>query len=215
MEAITAHQAFQSQAKSESSTCPDASQCPDYEQLSDYALARKVDDQDMSALEELYRRHHRRVYNLCLRMTNNVAEAEDLTQDTFVHLSRNAKSFRGESAFTTWLHRMTVNLILMRFRKKDRREQELDDEALTGAVGAVVIGGANRQAQMIDKVHLDKAVAQLPPGYKEVFVLHDVEGYGHEEIANMLGRSVGTSKSQLHKARTRLRKLLGAQTIAD
>ena len=174
---------------------------------SDYMLAQSAAHGDMSAFEELYRRHHRRVYSLCLRMTQNVSEAEDLAQEAFVQLFRKIGSFRGESAFTTWLHRLTVNQVLMHFRKRGvRLEQTTED----GETPVQVVAGTENPNQMpvVDRIALDKAVAQLPPGYRTVFLLHDVEGHEHEEIARLLGCSVGTSKSQLHKARMKLRTLL-------
>ncbi|MDX6270748.1 MAG: polymerase sigma-70 factor, subfamily [Acidobacteriota bacterium] len=161
---------------------------------------------DMESFEEVYRRHHRQVYRLCLRMTQNVHEAEDLTQEVFVHLFRKIGSFRGESAFTTWLHRLTVNHVLMHFRKRNGRERITED----GETPNEVVRGTEHpgRMQVVDKISLDNALARLAPGYRAVFILHDVEGYEHEEIGRMLGCSTGTSKSQLHKARLRLRKLL-------
>jgi len=176
----------------------------------DYALTQMAAEGDMGAFEELYERHNRRVYSLCLRMTSNVAEAEDLAQEVFIQLFRKVGSFRGESAFTTWLHRLTVNQVLMHFRKRGvRMEQTTDD----GETPVQVVAGTENPNQMpvVDRIAIDKAVAQLPPGYRTVFVLHDVEGHEHEEIARMLGVSVGTSKSQLHKARMKLRGLLRQQ----
>jgi RNA polymerase sigma-70 factor (ECF subfamily) len=173
----------------------------------DYALAQRAAAGDMPAFEELYGRHHRRVYALCLRMTGNVAEAEDLAQEAFIQLFRKIGSFRGESAFTTWLHRLTVNQVLMHFRKKGvRLEQTTDD----GDVPVQIVKGTENPNQMpvVDKIALERAISKLPPGYRSVFVLHDVEGHEHEEIARLLGCSVGTSKSQLHKARMKLRTLL-------
>ena len=174
---------------------------------SDYDLTQAAGQGDMEAFEALYVRHYRRVYSLCLRMVANVTEAEDLTQEVFVHLFRKLGSFRGESAFTTWLHRLTVNHVLMHFRKRGVRLEKTTEE---GDVPEQVEVGSDKPQAMpvIDRIALDKAIGQLPPGYRTVFVLHDVEGYEHEEIANMLGCSVGTSKSQLHKARMRLRELL-------
>jgi RNA polymerase sigma-70 factor, ECF subfamily len=177
---------------------------------SDHALAQSAAKGDMSAFEELYRRHHRRVYSLCLRMTQNVTEAEDLAQEAFVQLFRKIGSFRGESAFTTWLHRLTVNQVLMHFRKRSVRDEKTTEEGETP--DQIVLGTENPNAMpVVDRIALDKAIAQLPPGYRTVFVLHDVEGHEHEEIARMLGCSVGTSKSQLHKARMKLRGLLRQQ----
>jgi RNA polymerase sigma-70 factor (ECF subfamily) len=143
-------------------------------------------------------------------MTQNVAEAEDLAQEAFIQLFRKIGSFRGESAFTTWLHRLTVNQVLMHFRKRGvRLEQTTDD----GETPVQIVAGTQNPNSMpvVDRIALDRAIGQLPPGYRTVFVLHDVEGHEHEEIARMLGCSVGTSKSQLHKARMKLRTLLRQQ----
>lgn len=164
----------------------------------------------MPAFEELYERHNRRVYSLCLRMTQNVTEAEDLMQEAFIQLFRKIGSFRGDSAFTTWLHRLTVNQVLMHFRKRSVKLEKTTEEGETPE--QVVIGTGNpNQMPVVDRIALDQAIAQLPPGYRAVFVLHDVEGHEHEEIARMLNVAVGTSKSQLHKARMKLRGLLKMQ----
>ena len=178
--------------------------------VTDYELTQRAAGGDSTAFEELYSRHGRRVYSLCLRMTANAAEAEDLSQEVFIQLYRKAGSFRGESQFTTWLHRLTVNQVLMHFRRRGvRLEQTTDD----GEAPAQVVAGTENPSQMpvVDRIALDRAVGQLPPGYRAVFVLHDVEGHEHEEVARLLGCSVGTSKSQLHKARMRLRQLLRQQ----
>jgi len=173
----------------------------------DLELVQQAAAGDMAAFEEIYRRHMRRVYALCLRMTANASEAEDLTQEVFTHLYRKLGSFRGESAFTTWLHRLTVNLVLMHFRKRQSRpvftpqDEETPEEIVRGT-------GNPNAMPVLDKIALEKAIAKLAPGYRNVFVLHDVEGFEHEEIARMLGISVGTSKSQLHRARLNLRKLI-------
>lgn len=177
---------------------------------SDHALAQNAAKGDMSAFEELYRRHHRRVYSLCLRMTQNVSEAEDLAQEAFIQLFRKIGSFRGESAFTTWLHRLTVNQVLMHFRKRSVRDEKTTEEGETPEQAVIGTDNPNRMP-VVDRIALDHAIAQLPPGYRTVFVLHDVEGYEHEEIGRMLGCAVGTSKSQLHKARMKLRGLLSRQ----
>jgi RNA polymerase sigma-70 factor (ECF subfamily) len=177
------------------------------ESATDYELTRRSASGDSSAFEELYSRHSRRVYSLCLRMTANTAEAEDLAQEVFIQLHRKAGSFRGESAFTTWLHRLTVNQVLMHFRRRGvKMEQTTED----GESPVQVVPGTHNPSQMpvVDRIALDKAISQLPPGYRAVFVLHDVEGHEHEEVARLLGCSVGTSKSQLHKARMKLRQLL-------
>lgn len=161
----------------------------------------------MSGFEELYRKHYRRVYSICLRMTGNTAEAEDLTQEVFIQLHRKLGSFRGESAFTTWLHRLTVNQVLMHFRKRSVKSELTTED---GEMPDTVDPDTMRPEAMpiIDKISLETAIAQLPPGYRTAFVLHDVEGYEHEEIARILGCSPGTSKSQLHKARLKLRRLI-------
>jgi RNA polymerase sigma-70 factor (ECF subfamily) len=164
------------------------------------------------AFEFIYRMHSRRVYALCLRMVSNTAEAEDLAQEAFLQLFRKIHTFRGESAFSTWLHRLAVNVVLMRLRKKSLPETSLEEVTEPDEE----TGGPRRDVGLpdptlvgsIDRVNLQRAIDELPPGYKQVFVLHDVQGYEHNEIAEMMGCSIGNSKSQLHKARTRLRELL-------
>jgi RNA polymerase sigma-70 factor (ECF subfamily) len=174
---------------------------------SDFCLAQEASKGDMKAFEEIYRRHQRLVYGLCLRMTQNVAEAEDITQEVFITLFRKVGGFRGESAFTTWLHRLTVNQVLMYFRKrKSRKEEQAEDD--TEHVDACYPSTGTREVPLIDRIALDAALAKLPPGYRAAFVLYDIEGYEHEEVARVLGCAVGTSKSQLHKARVKLRKIL-------
>ncbi len=181
---------------------------------SDYELAQKSSGGDMSAFEDLYRRHFRRVYSLALRMTGKPEEAEDLTQETFTHLYKKIGSFRGESAFTTWLHRMTVNQVLMHFRKRKSRPEFTMDEDQTPIQ---IVQGTENQNRMpiVDKIILENAISKLPPGYRNVFVLHDVEGHEHGEVAKMLGISEGTSKSQLHKARLKLRGLIRQQAVLN
>ncbi len=175
--------------------------------LSDYELAQMSGKGDMEAFAQIYQRHNRRVYSVCLRMSGNAAEAEDLVQDVFVQLFRKIGSFRGESAFTTWLHRLSVNQVLMHFRKRAvRKEKTSESDELPEQI---TIGTENpRRMPVLDRIGLDRAIARLARGYRTVFMLHDVEGYEHAEIARMLGCSVGTSKSQLHKARMKLRGLL-------
>ncbi|MBZ5574480.1 MAG: sigma-70 family RNA polymerase sigma factor [Acidobacteriia bacterium] len=165
---------------------------------------------DASAFEVLYHLHKRRVYSLCLRMTANTAAAEDLTQEAFLQLFRKIGTFRGESAFSTWLHRMAVNVVLMQLRKKGLAVVPLDETMETEEESAKKEPGGEdlRLAGSIDRLQLGRAVEELPPGYRMIFLLHDVEGYEHNEIAGMVGCSIGNSKSQLHKARMRLRELL-------
>jgi len=181
--------------------------------ISEHEAIERAQKGDAESFEALYGLHKRRVYSLCLRMTGNTAEAEDLTQEAFLQLYRKIATFRGESAFSTWLHRMSVNVVLMQLRKKNlplvpidetmegdeessvRKEPGAPDERLTGS---------------IDRLQLQRAVDELPPGYRTIFVLHDVEGYEHNEIATLVGCSIGNSKSQLHKARIKMRELLRA-----
>jgi len=171
----------------------------------------KAQGGDAQSFEILYSLHKRRVYSLCLRMLGNVAEAEDLTQEAFLQLYRKIGTFRGDSAFSTWLHRLAVNVVLMHLRKKGLPQVSLEetlepsqDDGPRKDIGErdLVLSGS------IDRVALERAVENLPPGYRLVFVLHDVEGYEHNEIADMLSCSIGNSKSQLHKARMKLRDLL-------
>jgi RNA polymerase sigma-70 factor (ECF subfamily) len=165
-----------------------------------------------AAFEFLYQLHGRRVYALCLRMVGNPADAEDLMQEAFLQLFRKIGTFRGESAFSTWLHRMTVNVVLMRLRKKslptDSLEETLEPDAENSGPKRDVGAPDLRLSGAVDRVNLERSIEKLPPGYRTVFVLHDVQGYEHNEIASIMGCSVGNSKSQLHKARTRLRELL-------
>ena len=169
---------------------------------------------DMAAFEELYREHHRRVYNLCFSMMRNVADAEDVTQEVFVQVFRKLKTFRGEAVFTTWLHRLTVNAVLMHFRKPVvRKEKTIEDEGLP----VRIVGGTHNPASMsvIDRIALNDAIQKLSPGYQAVFILHDIAGYEHNEIGEILGCAIGTSKSQLHKARMKLRQLLKDRITAN
>lgn len=179
---------------------------------SDRALAHAAGQGDMSAFEQLYERHNRRIYSLCLRMTQNVADAEDLAQEAFIQLFRKIGSFRGESAFTTWLHRLTVNQVLMHFRKRSVKLERTTEE---GETPVQIVRGTENPNRMpvLDRIGLDNALKHLPPGYRSVFVLHDIEGHEHEEIAKILGVAVGTSKSQLHKARMKLRHLLKKENL--
>lgn len=174
---------------------------------SDLELARAAASGDAAAFEKLYEQYKGRVFSLCLRMLGDQTAAEDLTQDVFLQVYRKIGSFRGESAFTTWLHRLTVNQVLMHFRKRGVKLEHTSEEGdFTNVTESPL--QSTRRISMVDRLALDKSIGQLPPGYRTVFMLHDVEGYEHEEISGMLGISIGTSKSQLHKARMRLRELL-------
>ena len=162
---------------------------------------------DRQVFHELYQEHNRRVYSICLRMTQDVSEAEDLTQEVFIHLFRTIGTFRGESAFTTWLHRLTVNHVLMHFRKRRVRSERTTGD---GDLPVQVVAGTSdpKRMRVVDRILLSEVIAQLPSGYREAIILHDVEGLEHSEIAQIRGRTVGTSKSQLHKGRTMLRALI-------
>jgi RNA polymerase sigma-70 factor (ECF subfamily) len=159
----------------------------------------------------LYARHKRRVYSLCFRMLGSVEVAEDFTQEAFLQIYRKIGMFRGDSAFSTWLHRVTVNVVLMHLRKRKLPEVSLDE-----IMEPIEEGGTRKEfatldqrlAGSIDRVMLERAIESLPPGYRIIFVLHDIEGYEHGEIGEMLGCSTGNSKSQLHKARIKLRDQL-------
>lgn len=173
---------------------------------------------DHAAFAQLYSLHKRRVYSLCLRMLGNVAEAEDLTQEAFLQLHRKIATFRGDSAFSTWLHRLTVNVVLMHLRRKGLNLISLDealdpspDHGPSRSFGAPDL----RLTGSIDRMTLEKAVEDLPAGYRLIFVLHDIEGYEHNEIAAMLDCSIGNSKSQLHKARMKLRESLRTPAVEE
>jgi RNA polymerase sigma-70 factor (ECF subfamily) len=170
--------------------------------FTDLELAAQSAAGDVAAFEQLYERHRRRVYSLCLRMVGDVTEAEDITQEVFLQVFRKIGTFRGEAALTTWLHRLAVNHVLMHWRKRGIRSEETTEEGNVGGIARPY------PLSILDRIALEQAIQKLPPGYRLVFLLHDVEGYEHEEIAAMLGCSVGTSKSQLHKARLKLRSLL-------
>src|SRR3989442_2108524 len=180
---------------------------------SDLELARAAAAGDSAAFEKLYEQHHRRVYSLCLRMLGDGSQAEDLTQEVFLQVYKKIGSFRGDSAFTTWLHRLTVNQVLMHFRRRGVKLEHTSEEGDFANVVETLLQ-STRRISMVERLALEKAISQLPAGYRTAFVLHDVEGYEHEEIAKMLGVTIGTSKSQLHKARMRLRELLNKKIAA-
>ncbi|MGD1155614.1 MAG: sigma-70 family RNA polymerase sigma factor [Terriglobia bacterium] len=177
---------------------------------SETQLIARAQRGEEEAFTALFETHKRRVYSLCLRMTGNTAEAEDLAQEAFLQLFRKISTFRGESAFSTWLHRLAVNVVLMHLRKKGLQQISLDevdtsqDEPIKRDYG----DNDRRLIGSVDRIGLQRAIADLPPGYRTVFVLHDVEGYEHNEIAEIMNCSVGNSKSQLHKARMKLRERL-------
>jgi RNA polymerase sigma-70 factor (ECF subfamily) len=185
------------------------------ERLSEAEAVERAKTGDAEAFQTLYDMHKRRVYSLCLRMTANVAQAEDLTQEAFLQLFRKIGTFRGESAFSTWLHRMAVNVVLMHLRRKslpvvpleDTLESEEDTTRKEPGAPDLKLSGT------VDRLQLQRAVDDLPAGYRTIFVLHDVEGYEHNEIAGIVGCSVGNSKSQLHKARLKLREALTKRKV--
>jgi RNA polymerase sigma-70 factor (ECF subfamily) len=183
---------------------------PDSAALRD--TVRLAQQGDAAAFEAIYRLHSRRVYALCLRMLGDPVEAEDLAQEAFLQLFRKIHTFRGESAFSSWLHRLTANVVLMSFRKKKAVLTSLDDMIKIDEDSEIArheIGCADlRLAGVFDRINLQTAIEQLPHGYKAMFILHDVHGYEHNEIAEIFRCSVGNSKSQVHKARKRLRELL-------
>ncbi|MGA2983064.1 MAG: RNA polymerase sigma factor [Terriglobia bacterium] len=173
------------------------------------ARRRSVLSTDFDAI---YKQYRRRVFLWCLRIARNAEDAEDLTQDAFLTLCRKINTYRGESAFSTWLYRLTTNIALMRLRRKTLPQTSLDEilEAHEGAINPrQEIKSFDRTlAASVARVDLERMVDQMPGGFRKAFFLHDSEDYSHPEIAELTGWSIGTSKSQLHRARRRLRKLL-------
>ncbi len=174
---------------------------------------------DAAAFETIYRRFAPRVYAICLRMLHDPNDAEDALQQTFLHLLRTIQTFRGASAFSTWLHRLTINLVLMSLRRKKPAFVSLDDVLPDDDQEiAPVCQIAQPDLQLMglaDRITIEAAIDHLPQGYKRIFLLHDVQGYRHDEIAKILGRTVGNSKSQLHKARKRLREILRTRRLRN
>ena len=179
----------------------------------DLELATRCRQGDPDAFEELYRAHAGRLYSLIFRMAGSVQEAVDLLQEVFLTAHRKLDSFRGDSALGTWLYRLAVNQCLDFLRgrqaKMARTTGSLDEEGADEPMAAAPL-----VPTAISRIDLERAIAQLPAGCRAAFVLHDVEGFEHHEVATMLGVSVGTSKSQVHKARMKLRKLLGGAAAA-
>lgn len=172
--------------------------------ISDYTLAQRTGNGDVQAFQELYVRHRRSVYSLCLRMTANVADSEDLAQEVFIKVFRYVRGFRGDSAFEAWLRRLTVNHVRMHFRRcRLRPEVSTDNDHMP----VQIVRGTEsfRSMAILDRIALERALTELPSGYRAVFILFHVEGHNHREIAMMLGHTEGTSKSQLFKARRQLR----------
>jgi RNA polymerase sigma-70 factor (ECF subfamily) len=171
---------------------------------------RKAHDGDTSAFDTIYRRHQQHVYAICLRMVRDPVEAEDLTQETFVLLLRKIHTFRGEAAFSSWLYRLATNVVLMSFRQKRPASVPIDETTIEPSTeGPGEFGRTDYRRQgFLDRITLHAAVDSLPDGYRTAFILHDMEGYRHTEVARILGCSIGNSKSQSHRARKRLRELL-------
>jgi RNA polymerase sigma-70 factor (ECF subfamily) len=178
---------------------------------SDFDMVKRAQQGDADAFASLFHQHKARIYSVCLRMTNNTAEAEDLTQDAFLQVFRKLATFRGDSALSTWLYRIAVNTVLMHFRKKALRQISLDEPYNQDAKTVRREYGSrdDRLTGSVDRIALARAIKELPDGYRTIFLLHEVEGYEHQEIAELLDCSVGNSKSQLHKAKLRIRELLG------
>ena len=187
---------------------------------SDLHLVQRAQQGDSDAFASLFHSNKARIYSVCLRMTNNIAEAEDLMQDAFLQAFRKLASFRGDSALSSWLYRIAVNTVLMYFRKKKLRNISLDEPYTQDANSSAGDNAAreygrsdDRLSATVDRIALVRAITELPVGYRTIYLLHEVEGYEHQEIAELLRCSVGNCKSQLHKARLRIRELLSrAQT---
>jgi len=178
--------------------------------LSANKAIRLFNQGDIQAFESIYRSYCEFVHRICLRMLRDPVEAEDAAQDVFVCVFSKINTFRGESAFSSWLYRLTTNSVLMRFRKNKHTLIPLEEGIEDNGASYSEIGALDLNLSgMLDRIDLQSAIKVLPNGYRTAFLLHDVQGYEHTEIAEMFGYSTGNSKSQLHKARLRLRKLLG------
>jgi RNA polymerase sigma-70 factor, ECF subfamily len=178
---------------------------------SERSLVQRAQSGDEQAFATLFQLHKKRVYSVCLLMTKDVAEAEDLTQEAFLQVFRSVSSFRGDSAFSTWLYRVAVNTVLMKLRRRKAPPLVSLDEPVSAESPSLKrdIGNPDpRLSGAIDRIALRRAMLELPEGCRKIFALHEVEGYQHHEIAQMLDCSVGNSKSQLHKAKMKMRDLL-------
>jgi RNA polymerase sigma-70 factor (ECF subfamily) len=187
---------------------PLASHAATASRAEEQALIERCRNGDLAAFETIYRANSGRLYGLACRMLGNPADAEDLLQEIFLAAHRKLDSFRGDSALGTWLYRLATNLCLDHLRSRAARSSHvtaaIDDEP------ALADAGSRRLAdRTVDRMDIERALAQLPEGCRTAFVLHDVEGLEHREVAEMLGIAEGTSKSQVHKARLRLRAILG------
>src|SRR6476469_697856 len=176
----------------------------------DLELVKRAQRGDSEAFAALFHAHKARIYSICLRMTNNAAQAEDLTQDAFLQVFRKLSTFKGNSALSTWLYRIAVNTVLMHFRKQAMKQSSLDETSSHDAKMVRREYGSRdgRLSGSVDRITLTRAIKDLPAGYRTIFLLHEVEGYEHQEIAKILDCSMGNSKSQLHKAKLRIREFL-------
>jgi RNA polymerase sigma-70 factor, ECF subfamily len=178
---------------------------------SQLGLVRRAQAGDERAFATLFEQHKSRVYSVCLSMTKDVAEAEDLTQEAFLQVFRTVGSFRGEAAFSTWLYRVAVNTVLMKLRRRKSPPTISVDEPVNPDLPSLHrdFGGDDLHlVGVVDRIALRRALADLPDGCRKIFALHEIEGYQHHEIAELLDCSVGNSKSQLHKAKLKMRDLL-------
>jgi RNA polymerase sigma-70 factor (ECF subfamily) len=166
---------------------------------------------DPDAFQRLYARYKNYVYSLCMRMCKDPVLAEDLTQDIFLHVWKKMATFKGQSLFRTWLYRVTINMVLLHFRKHRIGTLSLDDETLP--VAETFLLGNNSPIHLDDRISLRNMLSHLSPRYRRVLVLHDVAGYRHQDISHLLGITSGASRSQLHKARTKMRIALGISEL--
>jgi len=184
----------------------------------DFDLVKRAQQGDPDAFASLFHAHKGKIYSICLRMTNNTAEAEDLTQDAFMQVFRKLSTFRGDAALSTWLYRIAVNTVFMHFRKKTRRHISLDEAYNQDAAHSLRREYGRKDSCLygcVYRIALTRAIRDLPDGYRMIFLLHEVGGYEHQEIADLLNCSVGNSKSQLHKAKRRIREFLGDSRVED
>jgi RNA polymerase sigma-70 factor, ECF subfamily len=181
---------------------------------SEQTLVQRAQAGDGQAFATLFQLHKKRVYSVCLRMTSHEADAEDMTQEVFLLAFRKVKHFRGDSALSTWLHRIAVNTVLMKIRRR-KCQPSVSLDAPTSAEWTVPKGEIGKAdlslCGTVDRIVLRRAIQELPKGYRHVFNLHEVEGYQHHEIAQLLQCTIGTSKSQLYKAKMKMRLLLSTK----
>lgn len=183
---------------------------------SELELLRLAREGNETAMASIFQSNQAKVYSLCLRMTGNPAEADDLAQDSFLQVFRKLRAFRGESALSTWIYRVTMNTVLMQFRKKKLKLQPLDEQPQAERPAPKREHGKidEQQWNSVDRIALTRAMEDLPQGYRKILLLHEVKGYDHREISRLLGCSIGNSKSQLHRAKARMRDLLAAPAAA-